>query len=70
MLEGKEYCNVPHMEENQKESIQNTVFLISSQEFQHAVNNVIVKGDMSVSLRVASLFHCLNILSKNLELTP
>jgi hypothetical protein len=44
------------------------VFLISSQ-FQHALN-VFVKGDMSVSLRVASSFHCLNILSKSIELTP
>jgi hypothetical protein len=70
MLEGKEYCNIAHMEENQKESIQNTVFLISSQKFQHALNNVFVKGDMSVILWVAPSFHWLSILSKSLELTP
>ena len=70
MLEGKGYCNIPHMEENQKESIQNTVFLISSQEFQHVLNTVFIKGDISVILRVAASFHCLNILSKSLELTP
>ena len=45
MLEGKEYCNIAHMEENQKESIQNAVFLILSQEFQHVLNNVFIKGD-------------------------
>jgi len=70
MLEGKGYCNIPHREENQKESIQNTVFLISAQECQHALNSVFVMGDMSVILRVASSFHCSNILSKSLELTP
>ena len=70
MLEGKEYCNIPHMEENQKESIQNTVFLISLQEFQHALKNVFFKGDMSVILSVASSFHCSNILSKSLDWTP
>ena len=69
MLEDKGYCSIAHAEENQKESIQNALFLILSQEFQHALNNVFVKGDMSVSLGVATSFHCLNILSESLELT-
>jgi hypothetical protein len=69
MLEGKEYCNISHMEENQKESVQNIVFLISSEEFHHALNSVFVKGEMSVSLREVSSFHCLNIVSKSLVLT-
>jgi hypothetical protein len=67
MLEGKEYCNIAHMEENQKESILNTMFLISLQEFQHALKNVFVKGDMSVILSVASSFHCSDILSKSVD---